>query len=503
MAQTILTVVAEVQSASAELLRSRIERLTASEEATPNPADVDDDYLGTVGADRPKHQKYDHIRSAVPTLHFMSMTVAYDDQYDPLFVLEANFDGEPGPFWAQLEEAIGPSLRDMLRLCKTPRDARRILFETVTAPTSQSPLAPLLEALSVFPSARHQGNRGLDRLRVIDEGKLFAAIQDELDATPSFVDATPVEIHERLRKALLPRFPWLNTSAKARISHGETLADILRAIVFFFVKPFAVFAIVGWLLVLMAEQVWPIRATPWDWLDRWLGDHSFWNNVVTVIVKFLLLALLGAVIVVLPAAARLRWLENRDPSCDEPKLDEEVAHAMARREDFIAQNHMISIVHVKPGVLRTILARVVLRALGHYVRIWCACRNGYLGNMRTIHFAHWAFLDNGARLMFHSNFDGSWEAYLDDFIEKAHIGLTLAWTHGVGFPLSRWLFEGGAKDGRKFKAWARHSMSASQFWFSAYKQYSVNAIERHARVANGLHRPTLNAKEARAWVIDL
>ena len=46
-------------------------------------------------------------------------------------------------------------------------------------------------------------------------------------------------------------------------------------------------------------------------------------------------------------------------------------------------------------------------------------------------------------------------------------------------------------------------MSESQFWFSAYKQYSVNDIERHARVANGLRRPTLNAKEARAWAIDL
>ena len=51
MAQTILTVVAEVQPGSAALLRSRIEALTASEEATPNPGD----------------QKYDHIRSAVPT----------------------------------------------------------------------------------------------------------------------------------------------------------------------------------------------------------------------------------------------------------------------------------------------------------------------------------------------------------------------------------------------------------------------------------------------------
>ena len=336
----------------------------------------------------------------------------------------------------------------MLRLCKTPPGRRRrgVLFETVTAPHSRSPLAPLLEALSVFPSARHQGNRGLDRGRIIDEGKLFAAIQDELDATPSFASATPVEIHDRLRNALLPRFLWLNTSAKAPISRREKMADWLRAFAFV-ARLLAVFAIVDWLSVLVAGQV---RR------DHWLG-------------KLALLIPLGAVIIVLPAAARLRWLENRDPSYDAPKLDQAVRRALAGREDFIAQNHMISIVPVKPSVLRTILAREVHRALGHYVRLFC--RDGYLGSMRTIHFAHWAFLDNGARLMFHSNYDGSWEGYLDDFIERAHRGLTLAWTPGVGFPPSRWLYWGGAREGGKFKDWARHSMSESQFWFSAYKQY--------------------------------
>ena len=57
--------------------------------------------------------------------------------------------------------------------------------------------------------------------------------------------------------------------------------------------------------------------------------------------------------------------------------------------------------------------------------------------MRTVHFAHWAFLNNGSRLLFFSNFDHSWGSYLDDFIEKAHVGLTLAWGSSVGFPTSR------------------------------------------------------------------
>ena len=33
----------------------------------------------------------------------------------------------------------------------------------------------------------------------------------------------------------------------------------------------------------------------------------------------------------------------------------------------------------------------------------------------TIHFARWVVIDNDQRLLFTSNFDGSWETYLRDF----------------------------------------------------------------------------------------
>jgi hypothetical protein len=123
--------------------------------------------------------------------------------------------------------------------------------------------------------------------------------------------------------------------------------------------------------------------------------------------------------------------------------------------------------------------------------------------MRTIHFAHLALVNNGNRLVFFSNFDGSWESYLDDFIEKAHGGLTLAWCNGVGFPPARFLIFDGASHGRRFKAWARHSMDVSRFWFSAYKDFTVNQIERQSRVAEGLRRTTLGKTEALQWAQDL
>ena len=162
---------------------------------------------------------------------------------------------------------------------------------------------------------------------------------------------------------------------------------------------------------------------------------------------------------------------------------------------------MGSVVLVKPGILRMALFRAGHLGLGLVLRV--VATDGYLGSMRTVHFAHWAFVNNASRLMFFSNFDLSWESYLDDFIEKAHGGLTLAWGSGVGFPPTRLLVLDGASHGRKFKAWARHSMAVSRFWYSAYRDLTVDQIERNTRIADGLRKQTLSEQEAAVWARDL
>jgi hypothetical protein len=197
----------------------------------------------------------------------------------------------------------------------------------------------------------------------------------------------------------------------------------------------------------------------------------------------------------------LRWLERRDSHHDAPPVDQRELRKMTRREDRIPQNHMGSVVLVKPGVLRMALFRIGHLGLGLVLRV--VATDGYLGSMRTVHFAHWAFVSNGSRLMFFSNFDNSWDSYLDDFIEKAHGGLTLAWGSGVGFPATRFLVMDGASHGRQFKAWARHSMAVSRFWFSAYPEYTVDQIERQARIADGLRKAALSPEKAALWAKDL
>ena len=46
-------------------------------------------------------------------------------------------------------------------------------------------------------------------------------------------------------------------------------------------------------------------------------------------------------------------------------------------------------------------------------------------------------------------------------------------------------------------------MAVSRFWFSAYKDYTVDQIERNTRVAEGLRKTSLAPQEAAAWARDL
>src|SRR6266481_3400707 len=116
MPQTTLSVVLEVEPASVGLLSKLIEDLKKNEVHGPGVM-----------------EPYGRLKWGVPTLHFMSMSVFQGADYDPLFVIEANFDGEPGPFWAQVEATLGDDLRAMLRCCKRPLDSDGPLYGAVTA----------------------------------------------------------------------------------------------------------------------------------------------------------------------------------------------------------------------------------------------------------------------------------------------------------------------------------------------------------------------------------
>jgi hypothetical protein len=451
--QTVLAVVAEVVPEAAEALRNRIRALAATR---PDGTRI-----------RAQDKAFRARLDALPGLHFLSMAVFEDKHFDPVLVFENNFDGTPAEYWPGVERAFGPELRGVLACTKAAADPR---WAALFAPGATASLISFLDAHTVLPAARHLGHPGLSAARINAEAQLFDRVQVVVDEVRDrLARLAPEDAHHLVRARLLPEFPWLDEAAAPRRAPGEQAANVGR-------------------LALFAGGVAsPLLVAAGLWAGRRRKAAA----------GTLLLAAAGAA----GAVRQLRRLEETDPVQDRPAPDRHALQRFSESEDNIVQNHIASMVLVKPGALRAVLLRLGLRVLKRAVPVIYA--DGYLGTMRTIHFAHWSLIGNGGRLLFLSNFDGSWQSYLDDFVDKAHVGLTLAWSNCVGFPRTRLLVEGGATKGRQFKAWARLSQTESLLWHSAYPSLTVNQIERNTRVADGLRNALPSAEEAAAWMDQL
>jgi hypothetical protein len=155
---------------------------------------------------------------------------------------------------------------------------------------------------------------------------------------------------------------------------------------------------------------------------------------------------------------------------------------------------------VKPGQFRLQTFRAVLWILSYASRH--IYNHGNLAGITTIHFARWVFLDDRRRLIFASNYDGSIESYMDDFIDKVAYGLNAAFSNGVGYPKTKWLVTGGATDEQAFKNYLRTHQIPTQIWYSAYGDLSARNIADNAAIRAGLSA-TLNDAQAAAWARSL
>jgi hypothetical protein len=176
-----------------------------------------------------------------------------------------------------------------------------------------------------------------------------------------------------------------------------------------------------------------------------------------------------------------------------PKLVQE----LAALEDHLVQNPFSAIGFVKPGRFRRLTLRGVLYVLDYATRHVFDREN--LAGVKTIHFARWVVLDGGRRVIFASNYDGSLESYMDDFVDKIAWGLNVAFSNGYGFPRTRWLFLDGARDELAFKDYLKLHQVPTRVWYSAYGRLTNANIARNARIRDGLRRE-LGPEEAARWV---
>lgn len=210
------------------------------------------------------------------------------------------------------------------------------------------------------------------------------------------------------------------------------------------------------------------------------------------------LILLPALIVLSPfLICTLRTKEHSDAEICPPP-DRAVLLEMQHLEDHDVSNQYTAIGSLKPGLFRRWLATVLLVLIDYTARH--IFTRGFLARVQTIHFAFWAFIDDKRRLVFTSNYDGGHEAYMDDFINKVAWGLNLAFSHGVGWPRTRWLVARGARIENRFKHFQRRHQLPTQVWYKAYPGLTLADLKRNQRIRQGLEPVNVTDAQALAWL---
>jgi hypothetical protein len=216
-----------------------------------------------------------------------------------------------------------------------------------------------------------------------------------------------------------------------------------------------------------------------------------------IAVPLLLLILLPLLILALPVwLIFLRMHELSDPAPD-IKADPAHIQELAALEDIGAQNQFTALGYIKPGRFRLLTVLGVLMAIDYAVRHIFNKEN--LAGVKTIHFARWIVIDEQRRAIFASNYDGSLESYMDDFIDKVSWGLNAAFSNGVGYPKTNWLILDGAKDEQAFKDFIRVHQIPTQVWYSAYDHLTALNIANNAKIRLGLSKD-MSETEAAEWL---
>jgi hypothetical protein len=215
-----------------------------------------------------------------------------------------------------------------------------------------------------------------------------------------------------------------------------------------------------------------------------------------VAIPLLLLPLLPLLFLALLPFAVVLWLHERRDAAPHVKPEQSRVLELAALEDHIVQNPFMAVGHVKPGRFRSTLLTLILFGLNFTTRHFF--NRGVLSGVKTIHFARWVFLDGKRRMFFASNYDGSMESYMDDFIDKVAWGLNLVFSNGVGYPKTRWLVLGGARDELAFKDYLRVHQVPTRAWYSAYGDLTALNIAQNERIRAGLR-----GGDEREWVQSL
>ncbi len=247
----------------------------------------------------------------------------------------------------------------------------------------------------------------------------------------------------------------------------------------------------------------PPQRTPLGWRVRDLLHMAIVPVGVLLLAALVILfppSLILLALLVLLFLWRLRRHEKSEPEIIR-RPDIKHGLALAELEDHDVTNQFTVIGSVKPSLFRRWTTIIILWLIDYGARH--VYNRGFLARIHSIHFARWVFLDGKQRVMFASNYDGSLESYMDDFINKVGWGLNLAFGGGIGYPRTDWLIKNGSKDEQKFKYTLRRHQLPTEVWYKAYPGLTAFDLARNTRVRKGIERRRMSDAAIREWLRDL
>jgi hypothetical protein len=230
----------------------------------------------------------------------------------------------------------------------------------------------------------------------------------------------------------------------------------------------------------------------WDWArEKYKLPGVNWISAIGLV---LLVLILLPFILILIVLIHFFYEKNSKPyGLNVNQVSETKIASMKAQEDIIYQNQLSQVCETKPG-LRKLNLRFFLFATSWAARAIFV--KGQLMGTPTIHFARWVMIDGGKRFVFFSNFDGSYDMYLGDFVDNNGWGLNAIYGASVGYPKTKWVFGGGSYNIGEFMGWGRYLQVHSQSWYSAYPWLGQQQIVDRSKLRSELfNQGSLSEKE--------
>ncbi|MBT9332111.1 hypothetical protein [Paracidobacterium acidisoli] len=334
------------------------------------------------------------------------------------------------------------------KLVQVAAEGLRRIFTHCTDFDPALDLERWLKTHHVRPATCYVNWVGRTMLEVREESALTDALRAFMSANPAVANLEPRQLHQSLRNF-----------AAAEQKAGR--------------------------LTLTAE-----KATPLGWV---IGNFLHLIGVPLALLALAPFLLLYAPIYVL----LLRSKERSDPEFA-PRPDAEHAARLSALEDYDVTNQFSAFGSIKPGLFRRWTLIFLLWVIDYTARH--IYRHGRLARVNTIHFARWVFIDNKNRLFFASNYDGSLDSYMDDFINKVAFGLNVVFSNGIGYPTTNWLALDGAKDEQKFKYYIRRHELPTEVWYNAHPGLTALDLARNRLIRQGLENAAISEMELQQWI---